>query len=57
MYITSPVQQVKLAPKSFKCSSCGQVVEQGRVYVKTNYGRYCDSCADGLAPIESPVPA
>ena len=43
-----PVLHHKIAPKSLKCSGCGAVVEQDRVYTKTNSGRYCGSCADSL---------
>ena len=47
-FLIDHVQQAKLAPKPFKCSGCGHEVDTGRVYVKTNHGRYCDACADGL---------
>lgn len=45
------VEQAKLAPKSFRCSGCPTVIEQGRVYVKTHHGRYCESCADKLGEL------
>ena len=46
--LTGSIFQPKIAPKNLKCSRCGEVVEQGRVYVKTNWGRFCDYCADKL---------
>lgn len=39
-----PIKELKRAPRSFKCSTCRGLIEQGSMYVKTNYGRYCVSC-------------
>lgn len=36
--------QRRIAPKAFQCSSCGALVDRGRVYTKTNYGRFCANC-------------
>ena len=36
----------KIAPKDFKCSYCGEVVKVGRIYAKTNNGRFCPTCED-----------
>ena len=49
--LRSSIQEHKVAPKRFKCSNygeCGSVIEQGRVYIKTNSGRYCGACADRI---------
>lgn len=50
--IISSVTQPKIAPKDIQCSRCGRVVKQGRVYVKTNGGRYCEPCADFLEELK-----
>ena len=54
--VLTSIFQPKLAPKDFECSRCGKVIKQGRVYVKTNWGRYCDSCADKVGEPQ-PLPA
>ena len=46
--VRSSILHSKIAPRQMRCSGCGRRIEQGRVYVKTNYGRYCEPCADGL---------
>lgn len=57
-HITGSVLQSKLAPKELRCSGCGDRIERGRVYTKTNYGRYCGSCADELeSAMEAVAPA
>ena len=43
-----PIKESKRAPRSLKCSSCGRTIEQGRIYTKTNWGRYYDSCANRI---------
>ena len=57
-HIIGGVLQSKIAPKELRCSGCGGTVERGRVYTKTNYGRYCSSCADELeSAMEAVAPA
>lgn len=53
-YIVSSILHSKIATRQLKCSECGVKIDKGRVYVKTNWGRYCESCADGLE--ENPLP-
>lgn len=42
------MKEQKRAPRAFRCSGCKGKVEQGSIYTKTNYGRYCNSCAKRL---------
>lgn len=45
----------KIAPRDMKCSACGNRIQKGRVYVKTNSGRYCEPCGDSIQPYPFPI--
>ena len=55
-----PILEAKRAPRSFKCCNfgnsfrkdCKGTIEQGDIYWKTNYGRYCDSCGKKLSTVD-----
>lgn len=50
--ITYTILHHKTAPKEFRCSKCGGEVERGKLYVKTNWGRYCLGCSASLGNAE-----
>ena len=52
MIIRYPILNGKVAAKLFRCSGCPKIVLTGQRYVKTNWGRFCASCASTLQPIQ-----
>jgi len=51
------IKEPRRSPRAFRCSACKGKVEMGSVYIKTNWGRYCNSCGKKLPSAEQMLQA